>query len=141
MKAGQVSLHAAEVAEGRRFEFGANWTRFLETLDDRRVAEAELSLRTMLGRERLDGLTFLDIGSGSGLFSLAARRLGEEAGLSLREVRHEPTHIHTRVHILARRLARLARQRGSTPLGAPAFTDQVRNRDRGFALLAVYGRS
>jgi len=68
-------------------------------------------------------------------------RLGEEAGLSLREVRHEPTHIHTRVHILARRLARLARQRGSTPLGAPAFTDQVRNRDRGFALLAVYGRS
>ncbi len=59
-----------------RFPFGKNWSRFLRTLDESKVAEAERSLRQMLGVETLDGKTFLDVGSGSGLFSLAARRLG-----------------------------------------------------------------
>jgi 2-polyprenyl-3-methyl-5-hydroxy-6-metoxy-1,4-benzoquinol methylase len=60
----------------QRFKFGQNWQRFLTYLTDERIAEAEKSLRAMLGAENLAGRSFLDIGSGSGLFSLAARRLG-----------------------------------------------------------------
>jgi 2-polyprenyl-3-methyl-5-hydroxy-6-metoxy-1,4-benzoquinol methylase len=73
--AGTAIQNAANDSE-TRFAFGKNWQRFLKVLNDERIMEAENSLRSMLHVEDLQGKSFLDIGSGSGLFSLAAMRLG-----------------------------------------------------------------
>ncbi len=70
------SQQAAEVKAGSRFAFGENWSRFLVALNVDRIHQAEQSLRDVLKVKNLQGKRFLDIGSGSGLFSLAARKLG-----------------------------------------------------------------
>lgn len=59
-----------------RFAFGKNWTQFLDSLTKDRISEAVKSLTEKLGMADLTGKVFLDIGSGSGLFSLAAYQLG-----------------------------------------------------------------
>jgi 2-polyprenyl-6-hydroxyphenyl methylase/3-demethylubiquinone-9 3-methyltransferase len=71
-----MSTHAIEIQQRERFEFGRNWSRFLQVVDEPRMARARQSLCTMLEVDNLHGKSFLDIGSGSGLFSLAARQLG-----------------------------------------------------------------
>jgi 2-polyprenyl-6-hydroxyphenyl methylase/3-demethylubiquinone-9 3-methyltransferase len=76
MRLATMDSNAAEIARGERFEFGQNWSQFLPAIDEERIQRAENSLKEMLEVESLAGKTFLDIGSGSGLFSLAARRLG-----------------------------------------------------------------
>ncbi|MEU4830217.1 class I SAM-dependent methyltransferase [Streptosporangium sp. NPDC023615] len=65
-----------QVRRGDRFAFGRNWTSFVGLVDEDRVRRAVDSLRATLGVEDLAGHTFLDVGCGSGLFSLAAYRLG-----------------------------------------------------------------
>src|SRR5581483_10348313 len=71
-----MSQFEQEITQGQRFEFGKNWSRYQNAITDERIRIAEESLQHMLETRDLSGRTFIDIGSGSGLFSLAARRLG-----------------------------------------------------------------
>lgn len=73
-----MSHYDNEVSKGNRFEFGKNWRKFLSKLNDDQIIAAESSLQQILGNKSLAGKKFLDIGSGSGLFSFVAVRLGAE---------------------------------------------------------------
>lgn len=64
-------------SEELRFEFGKNWSEYIaQHFSEERLAQSREHLLQFLGLERLDGRTFLDIGCGSGLHSLAAFQLG-----------------------------------------------------------------
>src|SRR3954462_6404344 len=66
----------SEVRAGERFAFGANWSSFIDLVDADRIGTAVASLRRALGVADLHGRSFVDVGCGSGLFSLAAHHLG-----------------------------------------------------------------
>jgi SAM-dependent methyltransferase len=68
----------------KAFEFGQNWQAFLDrAFSEERLQAAIESIVSFSGLETLEGLSFLDIGCGSGLFSLAAHRLGADRIVSL----------------------------------------------------------
>ena len=67
----------------RHFSFGENWAEYAQKIDEKRIEEAEKSIVRLVGKEAIEGRTFLDIGCGSGLFSLAAMRLGARQHLAV----------------------------------------------------------
>jgi 2-polyprenyl-6-hydroxyphenyl methylase/3-demethylubiquinone-9 3-methyltransferase len=67
-----------EIRAGQRFAFGANWRAFVDTVDETRIQTATESLTRALHSPDLAGRSFLDVGCGSGLFSVAAHRLGAQ---------------------------------------------------------------
>jgi 2-polyprenyl-3-methyl-5-hydroxy-6-metoxy-1,4-benzoquinol methylase len=66
------------VASGeKRFSFGENWADYVDNvLDETRIQTAKQALQDLLGLTSLEDQSFLDIGCGSGLHSLAAYHLG-----------------------------------------------------------------
>lgn len=67
-----------EIQTDKRFAFGKNWKAYIQGLSDHKIERAKISLQNMLGKNDLSGVKFLDIGCGSGLFSLAAYLLGAQ---------------------------------------------------------------
>lgn len=67
----------AVASAGRGFDFGRNWAAYAtHRADAGRLDAAAASLAALLAPTELAGKSFLDVGSGSGLFAVAAARLG-----------------------------------------------------------------
>lgn len=80
----EKAIYEKEYKNPKHFSFGRNWQQFLKTIDESKIKKAEESLVNFLGEEnKIKGKTFVDVGCGSGLFSLAALRLGAEKVVSV----------------------------------------------------------
>ena len=81
------------------FEFGENWATFSESISKEKIREAEIGLLNLLSAEDIAGRSFLDIGCGSGLHSLAALNLG---AASVTAIDIDPDSVATSKHTLAK---------------------------------------
>ncbi|WP_326525777.1 class I SAM-dependent methyltransferase [Sphingomonas sp.] len=81
------------------FEFGKNWADYARQITEEEVADAQAGLASLVPADRIAGASFLDIGSGSGLHSLAAARLGAS---SITAVDIDPDSVATTRSVLAR---------------------------------------
>lgn len=65
------------------FSFGKNWDSYLKSFySEELLEEAKKSLKEFMKVKDLKGLTFMDIGCGSGIFSLASYKLGAKKIIS-----------------------------------------------------------
>jgi SAM-dependent methyltransferase len=80
-----------------RYGFGKNWAEYVEkNFNNHAVEMSQAHLASFLRLNSLKGLTFLDIGCGSGLHSLAAYRLGADRIISFD---YDPESVATTEHV------------------------------------------
>ena len=72
----QNNFWEKDIKSNQRFRFGKNWLNYSRSITEKKIKDAEVSIKLLLGLDSLQNKTFIDIGCGSGIMSLAARRLG-----------------------------------------------------------------
>lgn len=71
------------MAQKTTFSFGKNWYKYVkENYNEQRYREAEKSLKNFFMAGSFEGKVFIDVGCGSGLFSLVAYRMGAKKIIS-----------------------------------------------------------
>lgn len=66
------------------FNFGINWKNYSDNaLDESKINDAQESLDKLIGTDKIKTKSFLDIGSGSGIFAIAASKAGAKNVLGI----------------------------------------------------------
>lgn len=86
-----------------RFAFGENWRSYSASLQPEQIQSAHADMVRLLKLSDITGMTFLDVGSGSGIMSLVAHKMGARVvafdydpiavatSISIRDREAEPT--------------------------------------------------